>query len=166
MNENIPKTEPADAPDRPTAEATPDSSRAARAGESALAVTPPKELGLMLVSAGLIGVVLPGPGAPALVAGGLILWPDAFSKVERWARRRFPQAHRKGIGHINRFLSDLERRYPGSTGTAGTGRRIGDVLNASARPAPSPPITEGRRDHFPPVLLRFNWRATCILRVR
>ena len=75
----------------------------------------------MLVSAGLIGVVLPGPGAPALVAGGLILWPDAFGKVERWARRRFPQAHRKGIGHINRFLSDLERRYPGSTGTAGTG---------------------------------------------
>ena len=73
----------------------------------------------MLVSAGLIGVVLPGPGAPALVAGGLMLWPGAFGKVERWVHRRFPEAHRKGIGHINRFLSDLERRYPGSTGTTG-----------------------------------------------
>src|SRR5438132_8040435 len=44
--------------------------------------TPPKELGVMLVSAGLIGVVLPGPGAPALLAGGLILWPEGFGKVE------------------------------------------------------------------------------------
>jgi hypothetical protein len=23
-----------------------------------------------------------------------------------------------GIGHINRFLADLERRYPGATGSA------------------------------------------------
>jgi hypothetical protein len=72
----------------------------------------------MLVSAGVIGVVLPGPGVPALVAGGLILWPEAFGKVERWVKKRYPDAHRKGIGHINRFLADLERRYPGSTGGA------------------------------------------------
>jgi hypothetical protein len=78
----------------------------------------PKELGVMLVSAGLVGVVLPGPGAPALVAGGLILWPKGFGKFERWLQKRFPEAHRKGISHINRFLSDLERRYPGSTGPA------------------------------------------------
>ena len=71
----------------------------------------------MLVSAGVIGVVLPGPGAPALVAGGLILWPEAFGKVERWVQKRFPDTHRKGIGHMNRFLADLERRYPGSTGS-------------------------------------------------
>ena len=81
-----------------------------------LAVTPPRELGVMLVSAGLIGAVLPGPGVPALVVGGLILWPKGFGKAEQWLRRRFPEAHRKGIGHINRFLTDLERRYPGSTG--------------------------------------------------
>lgn len=74
----------------------------------------------MLVSAGVIGMVLPGPGAPALVAGGLILWPEAFGKVERWFQKRFPEAHRTGMGHMNRFLSDLERRYPGSTGTAPT----------------------------------------------
>lgn len=102
------------------------------AGETApeapagLAASLPKELGVMLVSAGVIGVVLPGPGAPALVAGGLILWPEGFGRVERWFQRRFPQAHRQGMGHINRFLSDLERRYPGSTGPdpgkPGTGR--------------------------------------------
>jgi hypothetical protein len=36
--------------------------------------------------------------------------------VEGWFRRRFPSIHRKGRGQIERFLSDLERRYPGSTG--------------------------------------------------
>ena len=65
----------------------------------------------MLVTAGVIGVVLPGPGAPALLAGGLILWPEGFGRVEGWLRRQFPEAHRKGIRHIGRFLSDLERRY-------------------------------------------------------
>ncbi|MHB1560244.1 MAG: hypothetical protein ACYC61_22565 [Isosphaeraceae bacterium] len=70
----------------------------------------------MLVSAGVIGVVLPGPGAPALVAGGLMLWPGAFARADQWMRRRFPGAHRKGMGHVNRFLTDLERRYPGSLG--------------------------------------------------
>ena len=77
---------------------------------------PPKELGVMLVSAGVIGFVLPGPGVPALVAGGLILWPEGFGKVEGWLRRRFPAVHRQGMGQIERFLTDLERRYPGSTG--------------------------------------------------
>ena len=83
---------------------------------TARAVTPPpKELGLMLVTAGVIGVVLPGPGAPALLAGGLILWPEGFGRVEGWLRQRFPESHRKGMRHLDRFLSDLERRYPGST---------------------------------------------------
>lgn len=82
-----------------------------------LAGTLPKDLGVMLVSAGVIGFVLPGPGVPALVAGGMVLWPRAFGKAERWFQKRFPEAHRQGIGHINRFLSDLERRYPGSTGS-------------------------------------------------
>jgi hypothetical protein len=75
----------------------------------------PRELGVMLVSAGVIGIVLPGPGAPAIVAGGLILWPEAGGRAERWFQKRFPQAHRQGMGHISRFLADLERRYPGST---------------------------------------------------
>lgn len=110
-------------PDLPRDELTPtEEPRSAEAapGETevpaGLAGSLPKELGVMLVSAGVIGFVLPGPGAPALVAGGLILWPERFGKVERWFQKRFPQAHRQGMGHIHRFLSDLERRYPGSTG--------------------------------------------------
>ena len=75
----------------------------------------PKELGVMLVSAGVIGLVLPGPGTPVLVAGGLILWPRAFGKVERWFRGQFPDAHRQGMVHLRRYLDDLERRYPGAT---------------------------------------------------
>jgi hypothetical protein len=76
----------------------------------------PKTLGVMLVSAGALGVVLPGPGVPALVAGGLILWPKGFAKAEGWLRRKFPEAHRASMSHIGRFLNDLERRYPGSLG--------------------------------------------------
>jgi hypothetical protein len=74
----------------------------------------PKEMGVVLISAGVIGFLLPGPGAPALIAGGLVLWPGRFGKVEGWFRSRYPDLHRAGIGHVGRFLSDLERRYPGS----------------------------------------------------
>lgn len=105
----------------------PESSSSAPGSAAGLAVPAARDLGWMLVSAGIIGVVLPGPGAPALVAGGLMLWPKAFGKAEQWMRRRFPGAHSKGIGHINRFLTDLERRYPGTT--AGRG---------DAPPSPSP----------------------------
>lgn len=100
----------------PTPDPGPQPAAATPAGPPAgLAGSLPKDLGVMLVSAGVLGFVLPGPGAPALLAGGLILWPRAFGKAERWFQRRFPEAHRQGMGHVNRFLTDLERRYPGST---------------------------------------------------
>jgi hypothetical protein len=118
MTENPPEPDPAATPEQSGTGDPP--AGPAPASSTGLAATPPKDLGLMLVSAGVIGVVLPGPGVPALVAGGLILWPEAFGRVERWVQKRFPDTHRKGIGHINRFLADLERRYPGSTGTAST----------------------------------------------
>ena len=37
----------------------------------------------MLVTAGIVGLILPGPGTPALIAGGLALWPKAFGN---WSR--------------------------------------------------------------------------------
>jgi Putative transmembrane protein (PGPGW) len=113
MDQNPPDLEP---PATTEAQAGEPTNRGPESTEpTGLASSLPKELGVMLVSAGVIGVVLPGPGAPALVAGGLILWPEAFGKAERWFRKRFPQTHRQGMGHVNRFLTDLERRYPGST---------------------------------------------------
>lgn len=119
MNENPPAVDPTPTSEPEAIETTPYSPKPAE--PIGLAASLPRELGVMLVSAGVIGVVLPGPGAPALVAGGLILWPRAFGKAERWFQKRFPQAHQQGMGHVNRFLSDLERRYPGSTGPT-TGR--------------------------------------------
>ena len=75
----------------------------------------PKEVGVMLVSVGVLGVVLPGIlGAPALIAGGLVLWPKTFSKVEDWFRTRHPGMHRRGMRQIGRYLDDLSRRYPES----------------------------------------------------
>jgi hypothetical protein len=74
----------------------------------------PKEVGVMLLSAGVIGMVMPGPGTPAIIAGGLVLWPDGFGKVEGWVQKRFPMAHRTGMKQIKRYLKDLDRRYPWS----------------------------------------------------
>jgi hypothetical protein len=72
----------------------------------------PKELGVMLVTAGIVGFILPGPGIPAIVAGGLVLWPKGFGKLESWLERAHPKVHREGMQQINRFLSDLQKRYP------------------------------------------------------
>lgn len=75
----------------------------------------PKELGVMLITAGIVGFILPGPGAPAIIAGGLVLWPKAFGKLESWLERSHPKVHREGMQQINRFLNDLKKRYPDST---------------------------------------------------
>jgi hypothetical protein len=76
----------------------------------------PREFGVMLVSVGALGVVLPGlMGAPALAAGGLVLWPSAFGGFEDWLKRRNPRLHQRGMQQVGRFLDDLERRYPVAT---------------------------------------------------
>ena len=75
----------------------------------------PKELGILLASVGVLGFVLPGiAGTPALIAGGLVLWPKTFGKVERWFSGRFPATHRVSMRQVGRFLDDLDRRYPES----------------------------------------------------
>jgi hypothetical protein len=75
----------------------------------------PKEVGVLLVVAGVGGLLLPGPiGTPFLVVGGVVLWPRAFEKVEAALARKFPKMHGEGVRLIVRFLSDLERRYPSS----------------------------------------------------
>jgi hypothetical protein len=80
----------------------------------------PKEVGVMLLTAGIVGFVLPGPGTPAIIAGGLVLWPEAFGKLESWLERSHPQVHRQGMRQINRFLDDLEKRYPSTTHDKGS----------------------------------------------
>ena len=36
----------------------------------------PKEIGVMLITAGVVGLILPGPGTPTLLAGGLRYGPE------------------------------------------------------------------------------------------
>jgi hypothetical protein len=75
----------------------------------------PKEVGVLLMTVGVLGFALPGiVGAPAVIAGGLVLWPKAFGKAESWFERQCPRFHRKSLSQINRFLNDLESRYPNS----------------------------------------------------
>jgi hypothetical protein len=73
----------------------------------------PKEVGVLLIVAGIGGLLLPGPvGTPFLVVGGIILWPRVFERVEIYLQRRFPRMHHQSVRQIKRFLDDLERRYP------------------------------------------------------
>jgi hypothetical protein len=73
----------------------------------------PKEVGVLLVVAGIGGLLLPGPvGTPFLIAGGVVLWPRAFEGVEIWFEKRFPKVHHQSVRQMRRFLDDLERRYP------------------------------------------------------
>jgi len=65
------------------------------------------------LSVGVLGFVLPGIiGTPALIAGGLALWPKAFGRAETWFAKRYPSVHRKSLHQMGRFLADLDRRYP------------------------------------------------------
>ena len=41
-----------------------------------------------------------------------MLWPKGFGKLESWLERAHPKVHREGMQQINRFLSDLQKRYP------------------------------------------------------
>ena len=93
----------------------------------------PREVGAMLLSVGVLGWVLPGmAGTPALLAGGLVLWPNAFGKIEGWFQRRYPVLHRQSMRQVARYLDDLERRYSnGGVPSAhqNEGGRNGDIGN-------------------------------------
>lgn len=73
----------------------------------------PTPVGVLLVGLGVAGLVLPGPmGTPLIVAGGLVLAPRTFHKVEKYFERRFPRFHKTGLAIVERFVDDLEKRYP------------------------------------------------------
>ena len=83
----------------------------------------PREFGVMLVSVGALGVVLPGlMGAPALVAGGARPLAGYLRRAGRMAQapesRSLSSRHASSSG---RFLDDLERRYPRSPSRPGQG---------------------------------------------
>jgi hypothetical protein len=73
----------------------------------------PHNVGWMMVSVGVLGVILPGvPGTPFLIAGIAVLTPGGPRLLTRWATRRPKGVVHKGLKQIGRWLDDLERRYP------------------------------------------------------
>ena len=76
----------------------------------------PAGVGVALMGVGVAGVVLPGPiGAPFLLAGGLVLAPQYFDKLNRYLHQQFPTIHHVSMEAIGRFVDDLEKRYPNET---------------------------------------------------
>ena len=75
----------------------------------------PPEVGAVLIGVGVLGMVLPGlVGTPIFIAGALVLMPGVFDKCDRWTQKRFPKSHRIGMNSVERFIDDLEKRYPGT----------------------------------------------------
>lgn len=73
----------------------------------------PPEVGAVLIGVGFVGAILPGPlGTPLILVGGLVLIPRVFGRIEGWFQKKFPKPHRLGIQGVDRFIDDLERRFP------------------------------------------------------
>lgn len=73
----------------------------------------PRDVGWLLITAGIVAEVAPGViGTPFWIAGMLVLWPRMGHRLERWLHRRAPKLLYGGLRQIDRFLNDLERRYP------------------------------------------------------
>ena len=74
-------------------------------------------MGVLLMALGISELIPPEPiGMVFVVLGGLVFWPRGFRAIEGWAGKHFPKAHLAGMRFLDRYLDDLERRYPDSTG--------------------------------------------------
>jgi hypothetical protein len=74
----------------------------------------PRDIGWLMVSVGVLGVILPGIiGTPFLVAGIAVLAPGGPQLLTRWAAESRPKGFvLAGLKQMSRWLDDLERRYP------------------------------------------------------
>ncbi len=73
----------------------------------------PKEAGWLLITAGVVGLVVPGiPGTPFLLAGAAVVVPGGPRLLSRWLGRNPPKIVHSAVRQIGRFIDDLERRYP------------------------------------------------------
>lgn len=73
----------------------------------------PPEIATLLIVAGVVGVLLPGPiGAPLLIAGGVVLWPKTFRPIEAWFSKKFPAVHQEGVAQLKEFIHHLHERFP------------------------------------------------------
>lgn len=74
---------------------------------------PPREMGVLLIALGISELIPPEPiGIVFVVLGGLVFWPRGFRAVDGWLGRKLPKAHRGYRKFFDRFVADMERRYP------------------------------------------------------
>jgi len=70
-------------------------------------------MGILLIALGISELIPPEPiGMVFVVLGGLVFWPRGFQAVDRWLGRKLPGAHRGYMKFFDRFVLDMERRYP------------------------------------------------------
>jgi hypothetical protein len=73
----------------------------------------PREAGWLLITAGVIGLAVPGiVGTPFLLAGAVVVVPGGPELLSRWVGRNPPKIVGSAMRQISRFIDDLERRYP------------------------------------------------------
>ncbi|MGI9211299.1 MAG: hypothetical protein ACR2HF_02405 [Methylococcaceae bacterium] len=73
----------------------------------------PRDVGAMLLGVGFAGFVLPGIfGLPFLLAGGVILMPETTRKIKKKLGMEKSGHTDFADKQINRFLDDLDKRYP------------------------------------------------------
>ncbi len=77
----------------------------------------PKDMAVMLISLGLVGVAIPGPippGASFILLGTVILWPNVLVRTGGPLAHRFPRVFRMLVHFASDLHRDLDRRYPDS----------------------------------------------------
>jgi hypothetical protein len=73
----------------------------------------PREMGILLIALGISELIPPEPiGMVFVVLGGLLFWPRGCRAVGGWFRRKLPKTHSGYTMFLDRFVADLERRYP------------------------------------------------------
>ena len=114
-DENLPNESldrgPSTAPHE-TQPVTPTEDQAAEHTRRRLRLLPP-EVGAVLVTFGIGGLIVPSVfGPPFILAGGLVLAPRYFHRGELWLQKRFPKLHRANRRLLDRFIHDFEMRFP------------------------------------------------------
>jgi hypothetical protein len=77
----------------------------------------PKDLGVSLISLGMIGAVIPGPvplGASFIMLGTVVLCPGLLARMGGPLAKRCPRVFHVLIDFTDHLRADLARRYPGS----------------------------------------------------
>lgn len=75
----------------------------------------PKRTAVVLVAAGVAGLVIPGvPGWPLLLVAVTLLAPThpVASAIDRWIDRRFPSARSAAFSLVSSLHRDLDARFP------------------------------------------------------